>query len=31
VSGQHISGIHSNYEYAGQVLMGAKITAPTYA
>ena len=31
VAGQHISGIHSNYEYAGQVLMGAKITAPTYA
>ena len=31
VSGQHISGIHSNYEYAGQILMGAKITAPTYA
>ncbi len=31
VGGQHISGIHSNYEYAGQVLLGAKITAPTYA
>ena len=31
VGGQHISGTHSNYEYAGQVLLGAKITAPTYA
>ena len=31
VGGQHISGIHSNYEYAGQDLLGSKITAPTYA
>jgi len=31
VSGQHISGLHSNYEYGGQMLLGAKITAATYA
>ncbi|HCL25234.1 MAG TPA: hypothetical protein DHW65_02655 [Dehalococcoidia bacterium] len=31
VAGQHISGLHSNYEYAGQVLLGASITAPTYS
>ena len=31
VSGQHISGLHTNYEYGGQMLLGAKLTAPTYA
>ena len=31
VSGQHISGLHANYEYGGQMLLGAKLTAPTYA
>jgi hypothetical protein len=31
VSGQHISGLPSNYEYAGQVLMGANVTASLYA
>ena len=30
VSGQHISGLPNNYEYAGQVLMGANITASLY-
>ena len=30
VSGQHISGLPSNYEFAGQVLMGANITASLY-
>ncbi len=30
VSGQHISGLPSNYEYAGQVLMGAPVTASLY-
>ena len=30
VSGQHISGLHANYEYEGQMLLGAKLTAPTY-
>ena len=30
VSGQHISGLHTNYEYGGQMLLGAKLTAPTY-
>ena len=30
VSGQHISGLPSNYEYAGQVLMGANVTASLY-
>ena len=31
VSGQHISGLPSNYEYAGQVLMGANVPASLYA
>ncbi len=31
VSGQHISGLHSNYEYGGQALLGAERTAMTYA
>ena len=31
VSGQHISGLPSNYEYAGQSLLGANITASLYA
>ena len=31
VSGQHISGLHSNYEFGGQSLLGAEITAPTYS
>ncbi len=31
VSGQHISGLHSNYEYGGQLLLGAAPTAMTYA
>ena len=31
VSGQHISGLPSNYEYAGQALLGANITASLYA
>ena len=31
VSGQHISGLHANYEYGGQMLLGAKLTAPTYS
>ena len=31
VSGQHISGLHSNYEYGGQMLLGAAPTAMTYA
>ena len=30
VSGQHISGLPNNYEYAGQVLMGANVTASLY-
>ena len=30
VSGQHISGLPSNYEYAGQALLGANITASLY-
>ena len=30
VGGQHISGLHSNYEYGGQMLLGAELTAPTY-
>ena len=30
VSGQHISGLPTSYEYAGQVLMGANITASLY-
>lgn len=30
VSGQHISGLPNNYEYAGQVLMGANITTSLY-
>ena len=30
VSGQHISGLPSNYEYAGQALMGANVTASLY-
>ena len=31
VSGQHISGLHSNYEYGGQFLLGAAPTAITYS
>ncbi|MEE3249343.1 MAG: acyl-CoA dehydrogenase family protein, partial [Chloroflexota bacterium] len=31
VSGQHISGLHSNYEFGGQSLLGAEITAATYS
>ena len=31
VSGQHISGLHSNYELGGQLLLGAEPTAPTYS
>ena len=31
VSGQHISGGHPNFEYGGQMLLGAELTAPTYA
>ena len=30
VSGQHISGLPNNYEYGGQALMGASITASLY-
>ena len=30
VSGQHISGLHSNYEFGGQMLLGADLTAATY-
>ncbi len=30
VSGQHISGLHSNYEYGGQFLLGVTPTANTY-
>lgn len=30
VSGQHISGLPNNYEYAGQVLLGANVTASLY-
>ena len=30
VSGQHISGLPANYEYGGQVLMGANVTASLY-
>ena len=30
VSGQHISGLPNNYEYAGQALMGANVTASLY-
>ena len=30
VGGQHISGLHTNYEYGGQMLLGAELTAPTY-
>jgi alkylation response protein AidB-like acyl-CoA dehydrogenase len=29
VSGQHLSGGHANFEYGGQVLLGAELTAPT--
>ena len=31
VSGQHISGLHSNYQLGGQLLLGATPDAPTYA
>ncbi len=31
VSGQHISGLPNNFEYGGQVLMGAETTASLYA
>ena len=31
VSVQHISGLENNYEFGGQMLMGAEITAPTYS
>ena len=31
VSVQHISGLENNYEFGGQLLMGAEITAPTYS
>ena len=31
VGGQHISGLHSNYELGGQLLLGAEPTALTYA
>lgn len=31
VSGQHISGLHSNYELGGQMLLGARPTAALYA
>ena len=31
VSGQHISGLPSSYEYGGQVLMGANVSASLYA
>ena len=30
VSGQHISGLASNFEHAGQVMMGATVTASLY-
>lgn len=30
VSGQHISGLHSNYEYGGQVLLGVPPTGSLY-
>ena len=30
VSGQHISGLHSNYEYGGQVLLGAQPAQSLY-
>ena len=30
VSGQHISGLPNNYEYAGQALLGANVTASLY-
>lgn len=30
VSGQHISGLPANYEYAGQVLMGAPVSGSLY-
>ncbi len=30
VSGQHISGLPNNYEYAGQTLLGANITTSLY-
>ena len=30
VSGQHISGLPNNYEYAGQVMLGANVTASLY-
>ena len=30
VSGQHISGLHSNYELGGQMLLGATPNALTY-
>jgi len=29
VSGQHISGLHSNYQLAGQALLGVTTDAPT--
>ncbi|MCH7738024.1 MAG: acyl-CoA dehydrogenase family protein [Chloroflexi bacterium] len=31
VSGQHISGLHSNFELAGQLLLGATPNAATYS
>jgi len=30
VSGQHISGLHSNYEYGGQMLLGVTPKASVY-
>ena len=31
VSGQHISALHSNYEFGGQSVLGVDITANTYS
>ncbi|MEE8466547.1 MAG: hypothetical protein V3S68_08735, partial [Dehalococcoidia bacterium] len=31
VSGQHISGLHSNFELGGQSLLGAKLSPSLYA
>ena len=30
VIGQHISGLHANYEFGGQMLLGAELNASTY-